>query len=62
MIELEMFIIFKIINKITFNKRKYGLLKKAEELAILCNIRLELTFTDLSSTKKYVKIKKKAIL
>ena len=36
----------KLIRKITFTKRKLGLLKKAAELSMLCNIQLGLTFTD----------------
>ncbi|CAD8120049.1 unnamed protein product [Paramecium sonneborni] len=38
------------IRNITFNKRKNGLLKKACELAVLCNIKMLLCFTDLSGT------------
>lgn len=34
----------------TFHKRKMGLLKKAAELAILCNIKLLLIFEDLSES------------
>ncbi|CAD8103147.1 unnamed protein product [Paramecium sonneborni] len=36
------------IRNITFNKRKNGLLKKACELAVLCNIKMLLCFSDLS--------------
>ncbi|CAD8187477.1 unnamed protein product [Paramecium pentaurelia] len=36
------------IRNITFNKRKNGLLKKACELAVLCNIKMLLCFTDLN--------------
>ena len=35
------------LRNITFNKRKHGLLKKATELSILCNIKVVLFFTDL---------------
>ncbi|CAD8115474.1 unnamed protein product [Paramecium sonneborni] len=38
------------IRNITFNKRKNGLFKKACELAILCNIKMLLCFTDLNGT------------
>ncbi|CAD8187508.1 unnamed protein product [Paramecium octaurelia] len=38
------------IRNITFNKRKNGLLKKACELAVLCNIKMLLCFTDLNGT------------
>ena len=47
----EMFHKFFIIilnQKITFNKRKSGLLKKAAEITMLTNIKLRITFTDLS--------------
>ena len=34
--------------KVTFNKRKIGLLKKAAELCILCDVQMSLTFKDLN--------------
>ena len=37
------------LRNITFNKRKHGLLKKATELSILCNIKVVLIFTDLNN-------------
>jgi hypothetical protein len=35
------------LRNITFNKRKAGLLKKAAELSMLCNIQVYLAFTDV---------------
>ena len=35
------------IRNITFNKRKLGLLKKATELSLMCNIKVFLMFTDM---------------
>lgn len=35
------------LRNITFNKRKAGLLKKAAELSMLCNIQVCLAFTDV---------------
>lgn len=34
-------------NKVTFCKRKHGLLKKAAELATLCGVKVGLVFSDL---------------
>jgi hypothetical protein len=39
-----------ILYQITFNKRKAGLLKKACELSILCNINVVLSFADLCNS------------
>ena len=36
-----------ISEQITFNKRKNGLLKKACELSVLCDVKIVLSFTDL---------------
>ena len=36
------------LRNITFNKRKLGLLKKATEISLLCNIKVVLFFTDLN--------------
>lgn len=36
------------LRNVTFNKRKIGLLKKAAELCILCDVPMSLTFRDLS--------------
>jgi hypothetical protein len=36
------------LSKITFNKRKKGVLKKAAELAVLCDLKLIIQFTDLN--------------
>lgn len=35
--------------KVSFCKRKIGLLKKASELSVLCGIKITLVFTDLNS-------------
>lgn len=35
------------LRNITFNKRKMGLLKKATELSVLCNVKVYLMFTDM---------------
>lgn len=36
------------LRNVTFNKRKIGLLKKAAELCILCDVQMSLTFRDLA--------------
>lgn len=39
--------------KVTFCKRKHGLLKKAAELATLCGVKVSLLFTDLVESVHY---------